>query len=102
MAIFSRRVLQRMLDATEHLLTPKQRDRRLQLLNAANDESVDTEWEVVLAYGLSQLGSLQHEREMPGSKRPDLYFESAELTFVADIAAVNDRAYEEANPLDRF
>jgi len=102
MAIFSRRVLQRMLDATEHLLTPAQRDRRLRLLNAANDESLDTEWEVVLVYGLSQLGSLHHEREMPGSARPDLLFEREGFEFVVDIAAVNDRAYEEANPLDRF
>jgi hypothetical protein len=91
-----------MLDATEHLLTAQQRDRRLRLLNAANVESLDTEWEVALTYGLSQLAEFEHEPEMPGPTRPDVLLRVGGLELVFDIAAVNDRAYEDANPLERF
>lgn len=53
-------------------------------------------------YGLSQFGSLQHEPALPGTTHPDLLFKNSGLEFIADVAAVNDRFYEEENPLNRF
>ena len=102
MAIFSRRVLQRLLDQTEGLLLPQQRERRLELLNAANERSLDFEWETVLLAGLRQFGSVEYEPDLGGATRPDLRVTGDSFEFVADVVTVNDSGYEKANPFERF
>jgi hypothetical protein len=96
MPVFSRRVLQRLLDDTAEHVTKSQHARWLSLLNAADERSLDTEWEVVLLAALARLGEVTHEPPLQG-KRPDLLFRDENVEFVADIATVSDRGYEEAN-----
>jgi hypothetical protein len=100
--IFSRRTLQQMLKTTDALLPTDQRVRRRDLLNAATEQTLDTEWEVALLYGLSQLGEVRQEASFGGATFPDLHFSGGNLEFVADIAAVNDSSYEKASPLREF
>lgn len=102
MPIFARRVLQRLLDSTDDLLTTAQRDDRLAKLNAANETSLHTEWEVIFLYVLSRMGTVQHEMEFEGSSKPDVFFRNNEIEFIAEIRTVSDRGYDDANPIEIF
>jgi hypothetical protein len=100
--IFARRVLQRLLDATDHILTPEQRDNRLTNLNAANERSLHTEWEVTFSYVLSSMGTVQYEVQSEGGSKPDVSFRNRHIEFIAEIRTVSDRGYEDANQREGF
>lgn len=102
MPIFARRVLQRLLDTTDVLLTHEQSKERLRRLNAANEQSLDTEWEVALLYGLARLGAVRYEPKFGGTSNPDLHFNDGIVEFVADVVTVNDSGYEQANRRKEF
>jgi hypothetical protein len=102
MPIFSRRVLQGLLDDTDHILTPSQSDDRLAKLNAANETSLHTEWEVIFLFALSRLGTVKHEIQFGGGSKPDVFFQENDLAFIAEIRTVSDRGYEDANPRESF
>lgn len=91
-----------MLDETRSLLTQHQHERWVSLLNAADERALDTEWEVALTYALAGCGDVQYEPELGGKSHPDLLYQSEHLSFVADIASVNDGGYESANPRISF
>jgi hypothetical protein len=101
MPIFSRRVLQQLLDATDPLLSDEQSHRRLTILNSSSAQALDVEWETVFLYALGRLACVEHEASLSG-RRPDLRVRFMEHQFVADVATVNDSGYERENPATRF
>jgi hypothetical protein len=102
MPIFSRRVLQRLLDENRNFVEERQAKELVNRLNSF-DKSIATEWEVVLINALSKLGNVSHERNFGGETNPDIYFECEEIPpFVADVATVSDESYENDNPKDYF
>jgi hypothetical protein len=102
MPIFSRRVLQRLLDENRNFIEEGQVKELVNRLNSF-DKSIATEWEVVLINALSKLGNICHERNFGGETNPDIYFESEEIPpFVADIVSVSSESYEKENPKNYF
>ncbi len=73
MPIFSRRVLQRLLDENRNFLEERQVKELVNRLNSL-DKSIATEWEVVLINALSKLGNVFHENNFGGETNPDIYF----------------------------
>lgn len=68
-----------MLDANAALLTQSQLAYHVRALNLDGHDAVNAlsaEWEVVLLHALSLLGRVQHEVDLGGSSRPDLYFDT--------------------------
>lgn len=90
-------MLQRLLDATDGLLSREQSRERLRRLNSSTEHMLDTEWEVALLFGLSQIGAVSYEPALGGSSRPDVHFQAVDVDFVVDVATVNDSGYEDAN-----
>jgi hypothetical protein len=101
MPIFSRRVLQRLLNENRIFLQDRQVKAIVNRLNSL-DKSIATEWEVVLINALSKLGHVSHEKDFNG-KTPDIHFECEEMpSFVADIKTITDEFYENNNSLKYF
>jgi len=105
MAIFSRRVLQYMINENAKILSKDQLDKHICDLNNADEKSLGFEWEVALIYGFSQIGKVVHAPNLKGTSKVDLYFtlnlESGQ-SFIADITTVSDRGYEAENPQAAF
>jgi hypothetical protein len=103
MSIFSRRIIQKLLNENREFLLPKQVDDHVKKLNSQNNDSLATIWEVVILNALSKIGSIAHEKEYEGRRKPDIYFESKNIDpFVADITAISDDFYEKENPINYF
>jgi len=101
MALFSRRFLQRTLDESSTYLTVKQRQVFCKLLNTVRDDYFATEWEIAILRALNEIGSLQHEQDLPGTSHPDVLFTADDgLSFVADITSVSDKGLHRQNPYD--
>src|SRR5260221_6593775 len=100
MAIFSRRILQRLIDENDKFLKKRQTRNHVAELNRGN---IAFEWEVVLLNGLSKVGQVAHEKNFKGTTKPDIYFETRENphhNFAADITTVSDKGLEAQNPFD--
>lgn len=100
MAIFSRRVIQRLLDENSKFLSSRQLKDHIRRLNNADEYSLDAEWEVVLLNAFSKLGSVVHEPDL--GSRPDIHFISAAEpthSFIADIATISDKGLEDRHPV---
>src|SRR5262249_5278762 len=65
-------------------------------------QSMDTEWEVAVLYGLSQLGQVFHEPGGTGARKLDVHFKSADIEYWGDIVAITDGGVNKANPVDAF
>jgi len=108
MAIFSRRILQQMIDSNTRMLTEDQVKKHVDALNRANEQSLDFEWEVAIIYGLSKLGNIRHEPDfgIPGKQRRlDIIFDSnrpVEVAFAGDVMTVSDRGLHKENPQNFF
>jgi hypothetical protein len=102
MAIFSRRVLQGMLDANVRFLTESATARHVAGLNAGTPQSLDTEWEVVVLFALARLGTVVHEKPVKTGRKPDVYFRCSRGKFVGDIATVSDAGVTQRNPWPSF
>lgn len=98
MPIFSRRVLQKMLDAAGEVAPMREQAARL---NEATERSLSAEWEVAILFALATCGNVVHEPTL-GRKRPDVLFRNDTAEFVADVVTVNDDGYETANPYRAF
>lgn len=102
MAIFSRRILQRLIDENARFLLEGQTKKHIQLLNRmTKDKTLAVEWEVVLLNALSKVGKVSHEKNFGGSSNPDIYFETFDnpkANFVADITAISDKGSDKSNP----
>lgn len=101
MALFSRRVLQQILDENARLLSPKQLADICKLLNTVRDDYLATEWEQAVVNAASKVGTVTYEPSLQGTRRPDLRFESTvpPLEFVADVTTVSDKGLDRDNPV---
>ena len=108
MALFSRRILQRIVDESSAYLKPKQRQEICNLLNTVRDDYLATEWEQVIVNAASKVGVIQYEPDLGGSRKPDFRLQPNEsnLVLVADVTVVSDQGFKKANPvgalLDEF
>lgn len=101
MAIFSRRILQRLINENARFLLEGQTKKHVQHLNRMpKDLTLAYEWEVVLLNGLSKIGKVLHERNF-GGRKVDIYFETFDnpkAYFLADITTISDKGLDEINP----
>ncbi len=102
MAIFSRRILQRMLQANARFLPASATARHVAGLNDATPQSIDTGWEVAVLSGLARLGTVLHERPVKSGRRPDVLFRCRRGKFVGDITTVSDAGVTQRNPRPLF
>jgi hypothetical protein len=72
MAIFSRRLLQRLINENARFLLPRQTKDHVRRLNNADESSLDAEWEVVLPNAFGKLGRVTHDPDGRGIRRPGL------------------------------
>lgn len=101
MAIFSRRVLQYMINENAKILSKDQLDKHIRNLNKADEKSLGYEWEVALLYAFSQIGMVIHEPNLGGTSKIDLQFitnHKPSESLIADITTVSDKGYEVENP----
>ncbi|HCX28311.1 MAG TPA: hypothetical protein DHU55_00835, partial [Blastocatellia bacterium] len=104
MALFTRRVLQRLIFENATFLTKDQRQRHADAINRGGRESLAFEWEIVVLNALNRVFRVEHESERR-SARPDavaLDRHSGEELFVADIATIFESGRNEANPFAEF
>jgi len=105
MAIFSRRVLQRIINENNSILRRGQLAKHVDALNRANEESLAFEWEAVLLNALSKVGTVVYEPDLGSQNKVDLHFSSdidPSQSFIADITTVSDKGYEAENPVRAF
>ncbi len=102
MAIFSRRILQRLLTENSEFLTKGQTRKYVRELNTAHNEpTLAFEWEVVLVNAFSKVGKVRHEEPLGNGKGADIYFEVVEnphQNFTVDITTASDKGLNENNP----
>ena len=103
MPIFSRRIVQRLLDENRAFLAESIVSDHVRRLNAQDESSIAAEWEIALLNAFSKIGKIDYQTEITGSARPDVSFRS-EMTmpFVAEITTVSDENYNKENPVDYF
>lgn len=104
MAIFSRRDLQRMLDSNRRVLSAEAMSQHIKSLNRSTPETISTEWEVAVLYGLSHIGKADYEPAEGFPGRLDVVFEgkSVDIDFRGDIFAVTDLGVDAENPKEAF
>lgn len=101
MALFPKRVLQRILDSSQAYLSVAQRQTFCNLLNKISDNYVATEWELVILDAAANVGTVQYEPNIGGGRRPDFLLRSESgFTFIADVTAVSDRGLHKQNPFE--
>jgi hypothetical protein len=96
--IFTRRALQRRLDELRLILAPSAVAGLAARLNRSGRDRMAAMWEVVVLHGLSQLGAVATEKELPSGRRPDISFDNGQIRFTADVTCVSDEGLDEANP----
>jgi hypothetical protein len=119
MRIFSRRDIQSALDAVSLLLTTKHVEELVGKLNGVRPgngtsagggrnkrtDVVVAEWEIAILGALGRCGRIQYEKDLGGTRRPDVFFQldgSGHFEFVADIRALSDVDAHRANPCAEF
>jgi hypothetical protein len=104
MAIFSRRILQRLLDENSQFLLEGQTKKHVEQLNRMHEElTLAYEWEVVVLNALSKIGKVAHEFSSGGGRKAGIHFEAFDhpgTEFVADITAISDRGLDSSNPIE--
>src|SRR5256885_9182681 len=107
MAIYSLRILQRLLNENAAFLARRQIKDHVNKLNRndlafrkGQEPLLDIEWEIVLLNAFSKVGTLNYESDFGGRRKPDLHFISKtdpNQFFVADITALSDKGFEGQN-----
>lgn len=104
MAIFSRRVLQRVLNENGAILATKQLKKHVRDLNRMHETlTLAPEWEIVLLNAFSKVGKVLHESGPAGTS--DLYFEAItnpKQRFVADITTISDQGFDRKHAFDEL
>lgn len=100
MALFSRRVLQRILYENAAFLPAKELANICKLLNTVRDDYLATEWEQVILNAASKVGSIQYEPTLSGRRKPDLLLRSKpSFEIIADITTASDKGLNRLNPV---
>lgn len=104
MAIFPRRILQKLINENDKFLPKNQTQKHVNGLNRAHKEAtLAYEWEVVLLNAFNKVGEVEHEKDFGGKHFADIYFKSSDdpdHNFVAEITTVSDKGLKEQNPFD--
>ena len=104
MAIFSRRILQRIINENARILSDGQLRSHIKRLNRMHKTlELGDEWEVVLLNAFSKVGRVTHEEGLAGTS--DLYFEAHDdpsNKFLADITAVSDEGFKKFGDFDKL
>jgi hypothetical protein len=102
MAIFPRRVVQRILNQSGQFLSAEHSGDCARRLNCDDPQDhLAAEWELFVLDAFNKLGRIGHEEDLGGSSRLDLSFygNSTEPLFVADIRSVSDEGLHKENPV---
>jgi hypothetical protein len=103
MTIFSHETLQELIDEnfTARITSEQQTNIHVSHLNAANEQTLAYEWEIVLLNVLSTIGDIKNEYNF-GRRRPDIWFSDKTTTesFIADVITISDAGYQDENPVD--
>jgi hypothetical protein len=103
LGIFSRRNLYRTLTDNAQLVRQRPLSEHIKRLNGSDQvQRFTTEWEAVVLNGLSKLGSVDHEPQLPGTTKPDVLFTHPLGTALMDITSVSDRGLDQQNPIDKL
>lgn len=96
--IFARRAIQRRLDELRPTLGVDAVSQLAARLEKTGKDRLAAMWEVVTLHGLSSLGTLQHEVPLETGRKPDIYFETDDISITADVTTVSDEGLHEQNP----
>jgi hypothetical protein len=104
MAIFSRRILQSLINENDKFLPKRKLSKLVGGLNRMHKElTLAYEWELILIYAFSKVGNVLYEENFGGNKNVDLYFsiiDDPHLSFVADITTVSEEGLDKNNPYE--
>src|SRR6185295_18420983 len=103
MAIFSRRIVDKMLRENSAFLSREQLDQQVTRLNSADFQPIDTEWEIAVLNAFSKFGDVRHEPPLDGTSRLDLLFTAHDGSqLLADVTSVSDEGFEDKSPVKAF
>lgn len=95
--IFSRLYIQECIDLIRH----KTSDLKHLLIRLNNskkpEEALGAMWEVVISAELFKLGNVEFEKDFGVNVKPDIFFNSDKLDFLADIKCISDQNKHENN-----
>lgn len=100
--IFSRRALQRRLKELRAGIGDEAVNGIVARLNLPGKDRLAAMWEVVVLHGLAKCGQLASEQPLPSGRRPDVWFQNAQLSVVADITTASDEGLDKNNPYSRL
>jgi hypothetical protein len=102
MALFPRRVLQRILAENAAFLTAAQANSVCRRLNTVHDGYLALEWEQAVFNAASKVGAVRYEPSVEGHRRPDLLLtcQNPSIEFIADVTAASDKGLHHLNPVD--
>src|SRR5262245_38073281 len=101
MAVFSRRVVQRMLNEAS-MLAADTRKRYVQVLNSGKPDSLAAEWELAILWAFGKIFSIHHEPHGTTRKKVDLVINDTDVRIAADIRTISDKGFEDENPVERL
>jgi hypothetical protein len=102
MLIFSRRALQRLLDALGTIFPREQLEGLVRRLNRPGDDRLPAMWEVTLLFALSRVGLIAYEAQLSSGRKPDLAFTypgENRIGFFADVTTISDSGLNKDNPV---
>lgn len=105
MGIFSRRVVNRLLEENSHFLPKDKLNLQIKHLNGTSPvQRVTTEWEIAVLNGLQKLGlqPLYEPRFAGGSSVLDVLVKYQAEEALIDITTASDRGLDEENPFQRL
>lgn len=96
--IFARRAIQKRLDDLRAVVGDEPVDGIVARLNVPGRDRLAAMWEVAVFHGLSQVGAFETERALSTEKRPDVWFSSSGISFIADVTTASDEGLSDQNP----
>lgn len=95
--IFSRLYIQECIDLIRHK-TSDVKHLLIRLNNSKKpEEALGAMWEVVISAELFKLGNVEFEKDFGVNVKPDIFFNSDKLDFLADIKCISDQNKHENN-----
>lgn len=105
MFVFSRRSMQRMLDAVAPWMPEQALAELVGRLNRSRTNRLPQMWELAMLYGLGSIVEVEHERPLPKGK-PDFWFAVAvdgrEIQVIGDVTTLSDASLDAANAFDKL
>jgi hypothetical protein len=101
--VFSRRAIQRRIDELGNVLSTSQLEGLVKRINRVGRERFALSWEACLLHALSRVGAVSYEAPLPDWRRPDISFTypgEDTVGFIADVTAISDEGYHNANPVE--